>query len=77
MPITVDTVASEAMQLPEDQRLTLAHRLLSSVEPAPNSEIEAAWDAEIRERIRRYDAGESTAIPATQVFKELDQRLGR
>ena len=77
MPITVDTVASEAMQLSEDQRLTLAHRLLSSVEPASNPEIEAAWDAEIRERIRRYDDGQSAAIPATQVFKELDQRFGR
>ena len=60
------------MQLPKDQRLTLAHRLLSSVEPTPNPEIEAAWDTEIRERIGRYDAGKSTVIPATQVFIELD-----
>ncbi len=77
MPTTLKQVVSEAMQLPVDQRLTLAHRLLSSVEPAVNPEVEAAWDAEIRERIRRYDAGETTAIPAAEVFKELDRRLGR
>ncbi len=77
MPVTINTVASEAMQLPEGQRLTLAYRLLSSVEPIPNPEIEALWDAEICERIRRYDAERSTAIPATQVFKELDQQFSR
>ena len=77
MPINVDAVVAEAMQLSEDQRLTLAHRLLSSVEPASNPEVEAAWDAEIRERICRYDEGKSIAIPATRVFKEIDQRLAR
>ena len=77
MPITVETVATEAMQLPKDQRLTLAHRLLSSVEPVPNPQVEAAWDAEIRERIRRYDAGETRTIPAKEVFRELDERLAR
>src|SRR4030095_5953333 len=29
----VETLMSEAMQLPPDQRLTLAHRILSSLEP--------------------------------------------
>jgi len=53
MTITVDSVVSEAMQLPEDQRITFAHRLLSSVEPILNPEVEALWDAEIRERICR------------------------
>ncbi|MBI4027833.1 MAG: addiction module protein [Verrucomicrobia bacterium] len=77
MLITVDTVAAEAMQLPEDQRMTLAHRLIASVEPHPDPAVEAAWDHEIRERIRRYDGGKSTTIAASQVFKELDQRIAR
>lgn len=77
MPLTIKTVALEAMQLPEGQRLTLAHRLLSSIEPTSSPEVEAVWDVEICERIRRYDTEGSTAIPATQVFKELDQRFRR
>ena len=77
MAITIDTVVSKAMQLPKDQRLTLAHRLLSSIESAVDLEVEVAWDSEIRERIHRYDIGQSTTIPATQIFKELDQRFHR
>ena len=40
-------------------------------------EVEAAWDLEVRERIRRYDAGETKSIPATKVFEELDKRFGK
>ena len=74
---SVETLASEAMQLPPDQRLTLAHRILSSVEPVASTEIDAAWDTEIRERIARYDAGTVRSIPATEVFAEVDRRLRR
>jgi putative addiction module component (TIGR02574 family) len=77
MAINLDIVASEALLLPEDQRLALASRILSSVEPAVNADAEAAWDMEIRERIHRYDAGETKSIPAIQVFKELDKRFGQ
>ncbi len=77
MPESIDTLVSEAMQLPPDQRMTLAHRILSSVEPTPSSEIDAAWDAEIRKRIARYDSGGIKGIPAAEVFAEVDQRLRR
>jgi putative addiction module component (TIGR02574 family) len=71
----IETIVSEAMRLPPDQRLTLAHRILSSVEPSVSSEVEAAWDAEIRERIARYDAGGVQSIPAAEVFNEVDDRV--
>lgn len=77
MAESVETLAAEAMQLPPDQRLTLAHKILSSVEPVRSPELEGVWDAEIRTRIARYDRGETQAIPATEVFGELDRRLGR
>lgn len=72
---SIDTLVSEAMHLPPDQRMTLAHRILSSVEPAASSEIDEAWDSEIRERIARYDAGGIRSIPAAEVFAEVDRRL--
>ena len=73
----IDTLISEAMHLPPDQRLTIAHRMLSSVEPAVSPEIDAAWDAEIRERMARYDAGGVRTIPAAEVFAEADRLLRR
>jgi putative addiction module component (TIGR02574 family) len=72
---SLDNIIAEAIQLPPDQRLTVAHRLLRSVEPEPGDEIEAVWEAEIRKRIARYDTGAVRSIPATEVFLELDRRL--
>jgi putative addiction module component (TIGR02574 family) len=72
---SVDNIIAEAIQLPPDQRLTVAHRLLSSVEPEPTDEIEAVWEAEIQDRIARYDAGAVRSIPAAEVFLELDRHL--
>ncbi|NOQ40874.1 MAG: addiction module antitoxin RelB [Desulfuromusa sp.] len=65
----------EAVRLPEDQRLTLAHRLLMVGEPHASEDIEQAWDVEIRERIARYDHGELRTRPAGDVFNDIDQRL--
>ena len=75
MAYSLNSLVEEALHLPPDQRVTLAHRLLTSVEPSASAEIEAAWETEIGQRIRKYDAGESCAIPAGEVFAELDRRL--
>ena len=63
---SVETIIAEAIQLPPDQRLTLAHRILSSVEPEGSPENDAAWDEESRERIARYDAGGVRASSQTR-----------
>jgi len=73
---SVDQLASEALLLPEDQRFSLANRILASVEPGEDtSSVDAAWDAEIRERIAHYDAGLTPALPGAQVLSELDAQL--
>ncbi len=72
---SVDNIAADALLLPKDQRFTLAHRILSSVEPEMEPGSEVAWDTEIRERINRYDAGLSSSIPGREVFAELDKKL--
>ena len=75
MAVSVETITSEALLLPKDQRLTLAHRILASVEPASDPEAQAEWEGEIQERIRRYDAGLIRGIPGSEVFAELDRKL--
>lgn len=62
MPATLDSLAHDALTLPADQRMTLACRLLVSVEPKPEPGADAAWDAEITRRIARFDAGESAPV---------------
>jgi Putative addiction module component len=72
---SVENLEAEALLLPKDQRFTLAHRILASVEPEIEPGAESAWDTEIRERIRKYDAGLSVAVPGREVFAELDKKL--
>ena len=71
MAATYDTLAKDALLLPPDQRIALAHHLLSSVEPDPDPGAEAAWEQEITERIAQADAGDITPIPASEVYARL------
>jgi len=71
----LDDIFSRARKLTPTQRLALAHRLLSSDEPATADEINEAWDREIRERITELDAGRSATRPASDVFNDIDQRF--
>jgi putative addiction module component (TIGR02574 family) len=75
MSTSVEAIAADAVRLPPDQRLRLAHRILSSVEPSGSGEVEAAWDVEIRRRIAAHDAGTVAAVSGAEVFAELDRRL--
>lgn len=74
---TIDDLAAIAIQLPPDQRFTLAQRILASVEPQADSDVDRAWVAEIRERMARYDSGKTQGIPGAEVFSEIDRRLSR
>ena len=77
MSKTLETLAAEAIDLPSDQRFALAHRILASVEPERSQEVDAAWDAEIRERIQRLDRGDARLVPASEAFAEVYRRLRR
>ncbi len=73
MPAPLDALSHDALVLPPDQRIALAYRLLVSVEPEPEPGAEAAWDAEIVQRIARFDAGKSKPVPSAEVFARLRQ----
>ncbi|MES2709606.1 MAG: addiction module protein [Verrucomicrobiota bacterium] len=73
MPVTLDLVAHDALVLPPEQRLALARQLLDSVDLEPEPGAEAAWETEIAQRIARFKAGESKAIPAGEVFARLQR----
>lgn len=71
MPATLDTLSHDALVLPPDQRVSLAYRLLVSVESDPEPGADAAWDAEIAKRSARFDAGDSQTMAASEVFARL------
>ncbi len=68
----------EAVELPQQQRLTLARILLdasdtSSVEPL--LEVDAAWEDEIVQRIRAIDAGQAQGKTWDAVLADINKRF--
>ena len=72
-------VARDAIELPQEQRLTLARILIdcSDGPSDPSPDVEAAWEVEISRRIRTIDSGETQGIPLDEVLQELDSRFGK
>jgi len=72
-PLTREQLEVEARNLPRDERARLAEALLASLEE--EAEIEEAWREEIRRRVGELEAGTVKAIPAEQVFSEIEELL--
>ncbi len=77
MQSNLETLEREALQLPEDQRITLAHKILQSTEPEEDAAIGQWWEEELVRRIDRLDSGQTELHPASDVFRDLDQRLAQ
>jgi len=77
MPKALEEVIKEAMNLPPRQRLALAEFLLESTDEVADPEAEAAWDSEIRDRIRAVDEGRVTGVPYEEVKRAAKRRLAR
>ena len=60
----------QARALPPHDRARLAEVLLESLQGPPLSDVEAAWNREIEERIAAYDRGDLQAFSAENVFAE-------
>jgi putative addiction module component (TIGR02574 family) len=67
-------VLRDALDLPPIDRAELIEQILASFECPARQEIDAAWAQEAEARIDAYERGEIGAAPASEVFRELDQR---
>ena len=76
MSETLKELERQARSLTAEERAQLAEILLESLQDAPISDIEAAWDREIEQRAAAYDRGELQTISAEDVFAEA-RRLAR
>ncbi len=72
MARSVRKIASEALELPEEERLALASELIDSVEGAADPEWEAAW---LRELDARAAQGLEQARPWAEVRSLILERL--
>lgn len=66
-----ERVKDEVLQLAEQDRAELAHLLLESLEETEDVDVEAAWDEELENRLKRIDEGQARLRPALQVLAEI------
>ncbi|MEE8584491.1 MAG: addiction module protein [Acidobacteriota bacterium] len=67
MELTLEQLEAEALKLSVEARARLAQRLLRSIEPAAESEIDLLWIDEAQRRHQELLAG-AQAVPADEVF---------
>ena len=74
MTTLVDELSQKALELPTEERVLLAERLLATVHEV-DPEVEAAWDVEIQRRLAEIDRGTAKLIPAEEVFAKVRSLL--
>ena len=74
MTALVDELSQKALELPAEERVLLAERLLATVHEV-DPEVEAAWDVEIQRRLTEIDRGTAKLIPSEEVFAKVRSLL--
>ena len=77
MPKSLEAITHDVLELPSAQRLALARIILDLDGGAADPEAEAAWDGEIRARLKAYDEGRLETIPYDDFRSQMEERFGR
>lgn len=77
MAASIEEITKEVVDLPRHQRLALVRLLLDLDRPGCGLEIDAAWDEEIRARVKAVDESRVTGVPYEQIKKEMAERFSR
>ena len=76
-PFELETMATELMALPPNERLFLGERLVESVDCFATPDIAEAWSDEVGNRLADYESGKVTGIPSAEVHAEVRRRRMR
>ena len=75
MRSTLEELHAAVLALPEAERAQLAAKILASLDA--DADVEAAWVAEVRDRLAAYRRGELEAVPAAEVMAKARKIVGR
>ncbi len=66
---------THALKLPPAARAALADSLIESLDSEVDEDAEEAWKSEIASRVRSLDSGVVSAIPWSEVRRQLRDRF--
>ena len=75
MPMTMQKIEAEALNLDMHSRASLVGKLLLSLDEPTMSEVEQLWLDEAARRLDDYRAGKVQGIPGNDVFKKAVAEL--
>ncbi len=74
MPKHSKEILAEALDLSPVERAELVENLLTSFEFQSREKTDALWADEAEDRIDAFERGEMAAIPARDVFREIEKK---
>ena len=77
MPLTLEQLTQEAMQLPVTSRALLVDKIVESLDLAEPDEIQKVWAAEALRRRDEIRSGKLKPVPGEQVLAEVRRLVGR
>jgi len=77
MAKTAEKLLDDALKLALPERARLAAELLASLDGAPDSDVEAAWAAEIERRAERARSGADPGRPWAEVREQIRDELNK
>jgi putative addiction module component (TIGR02574 family) len=66
---------SKALRLPRRERARLAQRLISSLDPNADADVETLWLQEAERRLAELKSGRTAGIPADKVIRKARSAL--
>jgi putative addiction module component (TIGR02574 family) len=69
-------IEKQAQDLPAKERARLALKLIESLDPGDDEDVEELWLDEAERRLADYEAGKTESRPADEVFAEIEKKLG-
>lgn len=76
MSVSVDELLRQALELEPKAREELATLLLESVPTESQEEVDSAWQATIRRRVKELESGAVQTIPWEEVRRTLVRSEG-
>ena len=74
MRIKIEKLKSELSRLSLQERAELAYFLIHSLDEEVNADAEAAWAAELAQRLEEIKSGKAVGEPADKVFAEIREK---
>ena len=69
------SVEEQAARLSHRDRARLALRLIESLEPGQDEDVDALWLDEAEQRLRKYDDGSTQARDAEEAIADVKRQL--